>query len=824
MAGGNRYKHRSLGGGLVPNKQQAPQNNFYVAPAPEPSMLEKALQLAQGIGDASSEYIGKANADPGNRLSPFGVVPTQFIKDSAKHLWDEKFGLVPAQKAFDAGSALADILSGKQQSTPFASAQGTQLAGDVANNATVAALDASTLIPGMGVVPKMGKGAGKAAVSMADDVAPEIFHYGDGMVDLRFPVGAGEPATISGSMRGNRLSVDYMNVPEAAQRQGVGTKMHDALIEWGKKNGVEGIDSDSVLSPGATALYDSLQRKGYGVTKNVEPTISNGSSIADGPIYSLDLNRNPTTLGMGFPFGGKDGEKPLLSALMDAFKGKPKESPLDQFTPPKSLDDIFTGGSPRGAREITGGAENPAGMESSFFNDPRFNGPQEAVPYNPESGFGGLDAKFAADKNARTLSEALAKRAKPPGYDDWSPEWRAAYDKGLPMDTASRMARAREQGFTTPAIHNTASDFEQFDPSTIGRLDPGSRGAGFYFNRFDDARRKYLSKMDYLPYANEPDPTAPYPNLQPRTVEGGNARPSMLRMQNPITESTLRDPQVAKQFADAGYENIVRDSKGRPLSVNLPMNRPVDFVTEQNYQGPLLEKYAKQFTEAAKKLGYDGVDVGELTVFDPANIRSTSAAFDPANQGKPTLLGMGAPFEGKPISAGGISFRGLSGENTKARMIENLSGDPQKGFVDIQLPYGQPRMTLAKNPDPSDLKFLQSLGNNPRSGEMRFVADADGNMYVGDAYNVEHSYMRKGLKEHGIQAVASGELKFDKGRWHAYVIDEYYPEMGTKLGAGLPIANSDLIKLLMAYGAFGGMSAGALATLDSQRNAQRPGM
>ena len=111
------------------------------------------------------------------------------------------------------------------------------------------------------------------------------------------------------------------------------------------------------------------------------------------------------------------------------FKGKPKESPLDQFTPPKSLDDIFTGGSPRGAREITGGAENPAGMESSFFNDPRFNGPQEAVPYDPAKGFQGLDAKFAADKNAKTLSEALAKARK--GDDSTLGMGRAAVDSDL---------------------------------------------------------------------------------------------------------------------------------------------------------------------------------------------------------------------------------------------------------------------------------------------------------------------------------------------------------------------------------------------------------
>jgi hypothetical protein len=37
------------------------------------------------------------------------------------------------------------------------------------------------------------------------------------------------------------------------------------------------------------------------------------------------------------------------------------------------------------------------------------------------------------------------------------------------------------------------------------------------------------------------------------------------------------------------------------------------------------------------------------------------------------------------------------------------------------------------------------------------------------------------------------------------------------LGMGRAAVDSDLIKLLMAYGAFGGMSAGALATIDGQK-------
>lgn len=48
--------------------------------------------------------------------------------------------------------------------------------------------------------------------------------------------------------------------------------------------------------------------------------------------------------------------------------------------------------------------------------------------------------------------------------------------KALPLDDASRMARAKEMGFTTDTYHGTTRVFDAFDPDLIGTSTDG----GFY--------------------------------------------------------------------------------------------------------------------------------------------------------------------------------------------------------------------------------------------------------------------------------------------------------------------------------------------------------
>lgn len=87
------------------------------------------------------------------------------------------------------------------------------------------------------------------------------------------------------------------------------------------------------------------------------------------------------------------------------------------------------------------------------------------------------------------------------------------------------------------------------------------------------------------------------------------------------------------------------------------------------------ETNAGDLTDKAKAAGYDGVSYGdELVVFDPANIRSVNAAFDPAQEGSPVLL---ASLRGRPPKVTN------PGERTQTPTLEGGASDPVRGLSEI---------------------------------------------------------------------------------------------------------------------------------------------
>jgi len=172
--------------------------------------------------------------------------------------------------------------------------------------------------------------------------------------------------------------------------------------------------------------------------------------------------------------------------------------------------------------------------------------------------------------------------------------------RGLPMDEASRMARAREMGFDTeaPLYHGTASDLES--------LRPGRRGGPVYLT--DDP-----SIADI--YANAAQSRWPgMNNANP------NVLPVMIRRQNPLVISD-RGPN-----GDHGW---LSDNLAQALE--LPANTP-----------------RVRLNKEALARGYDSIEVrdmldlgGEQTqilMLDPANIRSRFAAFDPSRSNRRDIL------------------------------------------------------------------------------------------------------------------------------------------------------------------------------------------
>lgn len=160
--------------------------------------------------------------------------------------------------------------------------------------------------------------------------------------------------------------------------------------------------------------------------------------------------------------------------------------------------------------------------------------------------------------------------------------------QALDMSQAARMQRARDMGFDTERVfyHGTGKDFDAFDVGKTGSsTDSGWYGSGVYLTPDPDIAAAY-AKNEYLGYG------------------GGRIIPTHVRLKNPYTW-TENDPiPKNKKESDAVREGLMM----------------------QGYDGVIVPDFL------------DPSKIEEIVVFDPANIRSVNAAFDPAKRGSANLM------------------------------------------------------------------------------------------------------------------------------------------------------------------------------------------
>lgn len=366
--------------------------------------LATVLAALKKAGRGVNQYAQDAYADPANQIGFAGPVGNRFIRDNVigmgQQLVNDWGGVKPAMRAADSAQTLINILTGKEKSVPFAPAYAGQKATDTATNAGQAAMDVATWAPMVGPAAKAG---GRIAKNAAKDVADAVTNggyssrplAGGGDLQIRNP----------GPLQPKEVYFTGPPIPDGgasvSQTKAVLTDVLDALkADAAERTPVNGYK----FAPSSDSRARIFER---GIKKELPDWKIQKNR--DGEFFLRPGNGSPdqaTQLSMGFGSGGKDGQRSLVQILSDAMKGK-KASPLDQFTPPTSLDDIFTGGTPRGPREITGGSQNPGAMEGSFFHDPRFAGPQDAVPYTEGQGFGGLDARLGKPKGPTELGAGM---------------------------------------------------------------------------------------------------------------------------------------------------------------------------------------------------------------------------------------------------------------------------------------------------------------------------------------------------------------------------------------------------------------------------------
>lgn len=206
-----------------------------------------------------------------------------------------------------------------------------------------------------------------------------------------------------------------------------------------------------------------------------------------------------------------------------------------------------------------------------------------------------------------------------------------ALESELPMDQASRLARAREMGFNVeqPLYHGTLNDISAFDLSRV-------RATG------EPDVAVALSSSPHLAssYAGARDAASPWDwqslenSTRVNADEGGNVVPTFVRGQYmPVQQ---------------------KDWLSRARNADL--------------------------LEQAKSLGFDGVDftytaynppLREFLVSDPSNIRSANAAFDPAQSGSANLLAANPDNAASvPMLARALEEQGYSTEDILALLSQ----------------------------------------------------------------------------------------------------------------------------------------------------------
>jgi hypothetical protein len=200
-----------------------------------------------------------------------------------------------------------------------------------------------------------------------------------------------------------------------------------------------------------------------------------------------------------------------------------------------------------------------------------------------------------------------AVRFETPG----SPEYEAAVAKGLDMSQAGRMGRAKEMGFDTETVlyHGTAGDD---------------------FTAFADQRGKPSLPVDGVTWFST-STSAPNYIAMSRFENAGQDNPRVIaafgRLKNPL----------------------VVDAQGKH-AVDV---RGIKDAAAQGYDGVILKN--------VKEFGSDKLTTS-IGIFDPSNIRSVNAAFDPEKSGSSTLLAA-APFAA--VGGAGLTLAGEDARNQR---------------------------------------------------------------------------------------------------------------------------------------------------------------
>ena len=189
----------------------------------------------------------------------------------------------------------------------------------------------------------------------------------------------------------------------------------------------------------------------------------------------------------------------------------------------------------------------------------------------------------------------------------------------LPMDEASRMARAKVGGFSD-ALHGTGADIAAVDPSYFGSGGADLLGSGFYTTTKPSRAENYATKG---------------------RSSGGRVMPLMVREPRPF--------DLGEPLGNAADE-IANVYKNDPSFTVSEMSSGVKFIEDINGNRVMLDPYlqrhwalqnlrkafgAEDVSNVLSEAGYSGVSGPEglggkvRVAYNPSDVRSRFARFDP---------------------------------------------------------------------------------------------------------------------------------------------------------------------------------------------------
>lgn len=229
--------------------------------------------------------------------------------------------------------------------------------------------------------------------------------------------------------------------------------------------------------------------------------------------------------------------------------------------------------------------------------------------------------RFATDPESRTLGNAAwASLGMLPFVPHAGVTKKVA--EALDMSQEARMARAAEQGFDTaqPVFHGTNRNFRGFSLKKAGERS-NTLGEGVYVSTNPELSSHFADG------------------------EGGNVIKAFARTERPF-DATYdgamglldRYPELVNEMRKAaGQPEMPADVLQRHAQIQ--RDRLSEAFAKSDRQGRVALQDFLEDQQALIRQGHDAVRWGdEMAVFDPSQIRSVHAAFDPAKRNSGDLL------------------------------------------------------------------------------------------------------------------------------------------------------------------------------------------